>query len=40
MQTLDASLKSLYQRRLISLQEAMMRASDQEEFKRFAEMMF
>lgn len=40
MQTLDASLKSLYQRRLISLQEAMMRASDQEEFKRFAEMSF
>lgn len=40
MQTLDASLKSLYQRRLISLQEAMMRASDQEEFKRFAETMF
>jgi twitching motility protein PilT len=40
MQTLDSSLKSLYQRRLISLQEAMMRASDQEEFKRFAEMMF
>jgi twitching motility protein PilT len=40
MQTLDASLKALYQRRLISLQEAMMRASDQEEFKRFAEMMF
>ncbi len=40
MQTLDASLKALYQRRLISLQEAMMRASDQEEFKRFAEMNF
>lgn len=40
MQTLDASLKSLYQRRLISLQEAMMRASDQEEFKRFAEMSY
>lgn len=40
MQTLDSSLKALYQRRLISLQEAMMRASDQEEFKRFAEMSF
>ena len=40
MQTLDSSLKSLYQRRLISLQEAMMRASDQEEFKRFAEMSY
>ncbi len=40
MQTLDSSLKALYQRRLISLQEAVMRASDQEEFKRFAEMSF
>ncbi len=40
MQTLDSSLKALYQRRLISLQEAMMRASDQEEFKRFVEMSF
>lgn len=40
MQTLDSSLKSLYQRRLISLQEAMMRASDQEEFKRFADMTY
>ncbi len=34
MQTMDSSLKSLYQRGIISLQEALLRASDQEEFKK------
>ncbi len=34
MQTMDASLKSLYQSRVISLQEALLRATDQDEFKR------
>lgn len=36
MQSLDASLRDLYARRIISLQEALMRASDPEEFKRLA----
>ena len=35
MITLDASLKNLFQRRIISVQEALLRASDQEEFKKF-----
>ena len=34
MQTMDASLKSLYQGRIISLQEALLHATDQDEFKR------
>lgn len=36
MQSLDACLRDLYVRRLISLPEALMRASDPEEFKRLA----
>lgn len=36
MQALDASLRDLYNKRQISLQEALMRASDPEEFKRLA----
>lgn len=36
MQSLDASLRDLYSRRMISLQEALMRASDPDEFKRLA----
>ncbi|MGE5598716.1 MAG: type IV pilus twitching motility protein PilT [Bacteroidota bacterium] len=34
MQTMDASLKALYTARIISLQEALLRATDQDEFKR------
>jgi twitching motility protein PilT len=34
MQTLDSALRSLYLKRMISVQEALMRCSDQEEFKR------
>jgi twitching motility protein PilT len=37
MHTLDSSLKTLYQQRVISLQEAMSRSSDPEEFKRYAD---
>ncbi|NLG84478.1 MAG: PilT/PilU family type 4a pilus ATPase, partial [Firmicutes bacterium] len=36
MQSLDSCLRDLYARRLISLSEALMRASDPEEFKRLA----
>ncbi|MGE5610527.1 MAG: type IV pilus twitching motility protein PilT, partial [Bacillota bacterium] len=36
MQSLDACLRDLYNRRLISLSEALMRANDPEEFKRLA----
>jgi twitching motility protein PilT len=34
MQTMDSSLKALYQRGIISIQEALLRASDQDEFKK------
>lgn len=34
MHTMDSTLKALYQKRMISIQEAMLRASDQEEFKK------
>ncbi len=34
MQTMDSALKNLYQKRTISAQEAILRAVDQEEFKR------
>ena len=34
MQTMDSSLKELYQKRIISVQEALLRASDQDEFKK------
>ncbi len=34
MQTMDASLRALYLTRIISLQEALLRATDQDEFKR------
>ena len=35
MQTMDAALRSLYLKQQISVQEALMRCSDQEEFKRY-----
>lgn len=34
MHTMDSSLKSLYERRIISIQEALLRCSDPEEFKK------
>jgi twitching motility protein PilT len=34
MQTMDSSLRTLYQKRMISVQEALLRANDQEEFKK------
>lgn len=34
MHTMDSSLKNLYQRRFITIQEAILRAGDQEEFKK------
>jgi twitching motility protein PilT len=37
MQTLDSSLRTLYQRRIVNFQEAFMRAIDQDEFKKFHE---
>lgn len=37
MQTMDNSLRSLYQRRKITIQEALQRASDPEEFKRLVQ---
>lgn len=37
MTTMDASLRSLYQRRMVSFQEAFMRAIDQEEFRKYGE---
>ncbi|MGE5559291.1 MAG: type IV pilus twitching motility protein PilT [Bacillota bacterium] len=38
MQTMDAALKDLYLRRLVSFQEALFRAMDQEEFRKLANM--
>ena len=37
MHTLDSKLKELYQRRMISYQEALLRAVDQDEFRKFGE---
>ncbi len=37
MQTMDKSLLQLYQRRMITIQEALLRASDPEEFRRMIE---
>lgn len=37
MQTMDNSLRSLYQRRMITIQEALQRAADPEEFKRLVQ---
>ncbi len=37
MITMDYSLRALYQKRMISVQEALLRASDQEDFKKFIE---
>lgn len=35
MRTMDASLRELFQKHMISVQEALLRANDQEEFKKF-----
>jgi twitching motility protein PilT len=37
MQTMDSSLRDLYRQRKITIQEALLRASDPEEFKRMVE---
>jgi twitching motility protein PilT len=37
MITMDYSLRALYQKRMVSVQEALLRASDQEDFKKFIE---
>jgi len=37
MHTLDANLKQLYQQRKVSFQEALLRAVDQDEFKKYSE---
>jgi twitching motility protein PilT len=37
MQTMDKSLQNLYRQRLITIQEALLRAADPEEFKRLVE---
>lgn len=38
MQTMDRSLQTLYRQRMITIQEALLRASDPEEFKRMIEL--